>query len=110
MIGRSRNAVAASRASALNVDGALGDGDLAAQRGLGDGGDDDVRRQRKVGGLQYEALGFGRSLQRFGRTTRSTPQVQKVGDIEQPGEQPENQTGGIARRRREGGRYLVVRS
>jgi hypothetical protein len=54
--------------------------DLAAQRGLLDGGDDDVRGQGDVGHLHQKALGILLRHQRLDVAPLAAPDVQAVGD------------------------------
>ena len=52
--------------------------DLAAQRGFGDGRDGEVRRQRKIGRLDLEALHVGQGFERFDRSPIKPPDVERV--------------------------------
>ena len=64
----------------LDLDDALGRCDLAAQRGLLDGGRDDVRRQRQIGRLELEARLLGLRLQAFDAARVLSPKVRHEAD------------------------------
>ena len=93
---------------AVDRDQLIGGLDLAAQRGLGDRRDHDVRCQRQIGGLDLEALHVGERLQRFHRAPIEAPDVERVGDLQLRGIEIVD-VGAGRRHRRQRSRSLIAR-
>ena len=83
--------------------------DLAAQRRLLHGRDDDIRGERQVGRFKREPLNVGLSLQRFDGPARQAEDVRCIGDADLAGEQVEGRLRGLVRRRTDRGALATSR-